>query len=54
MSDTKNHLTSIRNLSSRLPPGLHMLFTSTSAWTGLDPRGVTCGEDSDAQVSKGL
>jgi len=29
-----------------------MLFVGVSASTGLDPRGVTCGEDSDAQVSK--
>jgi len=29
-----------------------MLSAGVSLWTGLDPRGVTCGEDSDAQVSK--
>jgi len=23
-----------------------------TTWTGLDPRGVTCGEDSNAQVSQ--
>jgi len=31
-----------------------MLAADVSAWTDLDPRGVTCGEDSDAQVSKEL
>jgi len=25
-----------------------------SVWTGLDPRGVTCERDSDAQVSQEL
>jgi len=29
-----------------------MSSAGVSAWTGLDPIGVTCGEDSDAQVSK--
>jgi len=29
-----------------------MLFAGILAWTGLNPRGVTCGEDFDAQVSK--
>jgi len=50
----KRYLTSIRNLLIRLSSGWHMLFVGVSAWTGLDPRGVTCGEDSNAQVSKEL
>jgi len=29
-----------------------MLSAGVLAWTGLDPRGVTYEEDSDAQVSK--
>jgi len=31
-----------------------MLSVGMSVWTGLDPRGVTCGEDFDAQASKEL
>jgi len=50
----KRHLISIRNLLSRLPPGYYMSSVGISAWTGLDPRGVTCERDSDAQVSKEL
>jgi len=48
----KCYFISIRNLLSRFPFGWHMLSASVSAWTGLDPRGVTCEENSDAQVSK--
>ena len=48
------YLTSIRNLLSRLLFGWRMLSVGISVWTGLDSRGVTCGEDSDAQVSKEL
>jgi len=29
-----------------------MLYAGVSAGTVLNPRGVTCGEDSDAQASK--
>jgi len=29
-----------------------MLYVDVSTSTGLDPRGVTCGEDSNTQVSK--
>jgi len=29
-----------------------MLYVGILASIGLDPRGVTCGEDSNAQVSK--
>jgi len=29
-----------------------MSSVDISVWTGLDLRGVTCGRDSDAQVSK--
>jgi len=31
-----------------------MSSVGISVWTDLDPRGVTCGRDSDAQVSKEL
>jgi len=30
---------------------MYVLSASVSAWTDLDPGGVTCGGDSDAQVS---
>jgi len=48
----KCYLTSIRNLLSRLHPGCHMPSVGISVWTGLDPRRVSCGRDSDAQVSQ--
>ena len=51
MSD-KYYLTSICNLFSKLPPGCHMPSVGISVWTGLDPRGVTCRRDFNAQVSK--
>jgi len=52
MSDTS--VTSICTFLSRLPPGCHMPSVGISVWTSLNPRGVTCGRDSDAQVSKKL
>jgi len=50
----KCYVSSIRNLLSWLPSDWHILSVGISVWTGLDLRGVTCGEDSDAQVSKEL
>jgi len=47
----KHHLTSICNLSSKLSSGMYVLSTGVPAWTDLDLGGVTCGGDSDAQVS---
>ena len=44
------HLTSIRNLPSKLSSGLYVLYAGVSVWTDLDPRGVTYGRDSDAEV----
>jgi len=48
----KYYLTSTRNLLSRLPSGCYISLVGISVWTGLDPRRVTCGRDSGAQVSK--
>jgi len=48
----KRYLTSIRNLLNRLPLSGRMLSVDISVWTSLDPRGVTCREDSNAQVGK--
>ena len=45
------HLTSIHNLPSKLFSDMYALFVDVSVWTDLDPRGVTYGRDSYAQVS---